>query len=59
MDGFRILYSLPVCTRDTTFFGMPIASFPLDGISSFDVVCFFFHNAYPTATILDIKPDCM
>lgn len=59
MNGFRILYSLPDGTRDTTFFGLPIASFPLDGISSVDLVCFFFHNAYPTATILDIKPDCM
>lgn len=59
MNGFRILYSLPDGTRHITFFTIPIASFPLDGISSVDLVCFFFHNAYPTATILDIKPDCI
>ena len=59
MNGFRILYSLPDGTRDTTFFGMPISSVPLDGIFPVDLVCFFFYNAYPTATILDIKPDCM
>lgn len=59
MNGFRILYSLHDGTLYTTFFGMPIASFPLDGISSVELVCFLFHNAYPTATILDIQPDCM
>ena len=59
MNGFCILYSLPDGTRDSTFFSVPIASFPLDGISLVDLVCLFFHNAYPTATILDIKPDCM
>ena len=42
MNGFRILYSLPDGTRVTTFFGMPIASFSLDGISPVDLVCFFF-----------------
>lgn len=59
MDGFRILFSLPDGSLDTTFFCMPIASFPLDGISSVDLVRLLFHNAYPTATILDIKPACM
>ena len=59
MNGFRILYLLPDGTRDTTFFSVPIASFTLHGISSVDLVCLLFHNAYPTATILDIKPDSM
>lgn len=59
MIGFRVLYSLPDGSRDTTLFTMPNASFPLDGISPVDVVRFLFFIAYPTATILGIYLVCM
>ena len=57
MDGYRILFLCPDGSTDTTFFGMPISSFPLNDLSPVDIVRFMFPLAHPGCVFLDIQPD--
>lgn len=57
MYGYRVLFLRPDGSKDTTFFGMPISSFPLDDLSPVEIVHFFFSLSHPGCVVLDIQPD--
>lgn len=57
MNGYRILFLAPDGSKDTTFFSLPIFSFPSDDLSPVEIVRFMFSMAHPGCLILDIKPD--
>lgn len=57
MYGYRILFLCPDGSKDTTFFGIPFSSFPLNDLSTVEIVHFMFSLAHPGCVILDIQLD--
>lgn len=59
MDGFRIDYITPDVVSEVTWFGSPMSSFDLSGVSGDDVkdiVLMMFSQAHSGCKVISIMP---